>query len=1045
MQIINLDLQKKDGFNKAITARRGESGWQFGVRLFDGGLQYATTSGDKLAFKVTTPSGNYAKVDATYTNGMVTVTLNSQITSEAGYYRKAYIEITNGTKIRTTQDIIFFSLGNSDISAGQAHYYVSELDKLLKQLNDEFDEWLVEREQDYADLLNRVNQLANRITGLDTKLDDIIAQLQKFEINTRNVFDLSLMTQPESFTKSRYDGHTMDIKAWGLAAFDNKATIAMFEPNKTYHTEYFAEVLEISTTDKLYAAAAHGGMCLYSGKTGYPTVWIAEGVVGDFDNLQVGDKVKRSKTFTTPTELHNPDANYQILTYGRRDVNGVVDAVRFHNVMIQEGSMFTGYQTNENNTLTRFDERQYKKSIFVDPRLVGKLPPTAEPIEGKEITITYTPNGIALKNTTDRRLRVYWNASTLGLSAEQSKQAFELSMRLRSSSGLGILEFGFGNGDNLQISPTYSWEFYSGIVMAQSSTGFSIWLNPNQSIDIIELYMTPINTSTVTLTLPEGINIDAFVSRGYFKLRNALGTLPPEIASNTFFYLENRPLDSGSNVKQTLTVRTGANLGSADYTYTRQRVNGTWGVWQRLLTAVVDANQVVKAGVDLNDEKISGEFIYSNPTNAPKAGQTWYGNIQRYGGAFVMQTLYNVNGYDDMYVRKCANTTWQEWRKVAPELFSDGRVDTVAVDFNTLKETDTVVNTSATNSPDGAASTSWYTQIIRYGSSGNYVYQRATRISSVYQNTYERQLFNGTWTPWRLLDAPYIDQILGTESNANKITTTQNIQLEATTSANLPTSGSGVYYYLETIARADNYVTQRATLRGGDMRTYTRQSHNGVWSAWQLIPQYGGYLPTQNQGQDLSVFTTTGSFMIYAPTGAPMDGTYIWYIEVDAYNATSCKQRATVYGLSDQEWTRQRVNNVWTEWVKVLKDTNSLPRVEITDFKTGWGHYSGSSRLTVRKVNGMVSLDGVFTNTVEMATGADGDERIVATLPEGYRPDTIITGMRMNGSGTTSWLLSIKPNGDICYSRHTDSGVSGWTGRQTVGKWFATHAVFPSA
>lgn len=987
MQIINLDLQKKDGFNKAITARRGESGWQFGVRLFDGGLQYATTSGDKFAFKVTTPSGNYAKVDATYANGMVTVTLNSQITSEAGYYRKAYIEITNGTKIRTTQDIIFFSLGNSDISAGQAHYYVSELDKLLKQLNDEFDEWLVEREQDYADLLNRVNQLANRITGLDTKLDDIIAQLQKVEINTTNVLDTSLLTVPESNVRRRVDGQSFDVRSWGAAVFNNSATMQMFEPNKTYHTKYIAELL--SLTGGNVTVTGHFGMCIYSGKEGFPTVWITQVTQpADVANMKVGDTLVMETTFEAPAELYNPEAGYQVLAYGRRDASGVVDAVRFHDVMIQEGSIFTGLQTNPDNTLTRFDEERLVKSILIDPKMTGTNPPTIEGGTGTPTTeVTYSSTGeMRIKNLSNGRARVYWTIQQLGLDFELSKQPFNVKLVARVTSNGSQIEVGYsGQTGNPIFNVTAMMDTYTATIKAEVNNAFCIYLQQGETLVIRELYIYPANTDITSkriATIEDGLpevktmvtgtpdtlqNPDAntLTQSGRWKVYAGTNMPPLPVASGSYYWYFEVINFNPDNCLQRASLRYSGNpsTSNGNYEYTRQLVNSQWGTWQRFDLEATDGNNFSKTGVNLNDEKIGGRYIYINPTNAPKAGQTWYGNIQRYGGAFVMQTLYNVNGYDDMYVRKCANTTWQEWRKVAPELFSDGRVDTAAVDFNTLKETDTVVNTSATNSPDGATNTSWYTQIIRYGSSGNYVYQRATRISSLYQNTYERQLFNNTWTPWRLLDAPYIDQILGVESNANKITTTQNLQLEATTSANLPTSGSGIYYYLEVIARADNYVFQRATLRGGDMTTYTRQSHNGVWSPW----------------------------------------------------------------------------------VKVAKDDNSLPRVEITDFKTGWGHYSDNSRLTVRKVNGMVSLDGVFTNTVEMPNGADTNERIVATLPEGYRPDTIITGMRMNASGTTTWLLSIKPNGDICYSRHIDSGVSGWVGRQTVGKWFATHAVFPSA
>lgn len=979
MQIINLDLQKKDGFNKAITARRGESGWQFGVRLFDGGLQYATTSGDKFAFKVTTPSGNYARVDCTYANGMVTVPLNSQITSEAGYYRKAYIEITNGSKIRTTQDIIFFSLGNSDISAGQAHYYVSELDKLLKQLNEEFDEWLKEREQDYADLLNRVNQLANRITGLDTKLDDIIAQLQKVEINTKNVFQQSRFSKPESEVRRRLSDNAFEFNGWALGMVDNANTLQMLEPNKTYHTHYVVELMTLNGGE-LYPVAANGGFALYSGvdNAKYPTVWIGEGVQSDFKDMKVGSKIERSTTFTTPATLRDSAANYRIIGYSRRDTQGVTDRVRIHDMIIQEGSMWTGFQPAAEDTLTKYDEQMYVKSVLVDPNMTGTNPPTVENnSEGNPTTkVAYLASGgIDIQNlNTGGRSRVYWAANKLGLDVPDSKQAFNIRIKARSTRTLEPLEIGYSAGtNNVKFNLSYEWETYTGTIKPDANTALCLYLGANAAVQIKEMYIYPANT---------------------------------DITSNRVNEIEK------------VTVGTPDILTGAD---ANTLFNS--GVWK------------ISGGVNM-PPSVAGTYFYLRVINF---------NVNNCLQVASLRQVTANGVYNPTYIRQCTNGTWQEWRKLT-DLFSDGRVDTKAVDFNTLKETETIINTTATNSPDGAASTSWYTQVIRYGSSGNYVYQRATRISSLYQNTYERQLFNGTWTPWRLLYAPYIDQILGTESNANKITTTQNIQLEATTSANLPTSGSGVYYYLETIARADNYVFQRATLRGGAMNTYTRQSHNGVWSAWQLIPQYGGYLPTQNQGQDLSVFTTTGSFMIYAPKGAPMDGTYIWYIEVDAYNATSCKQRATVYGLSDQEWTRQRVNNVWTEWRKVDKNIY-LPPVKLT-YSTGWRNHNEGTDMTAwnyaraERRGDTVWVYGSVSNTVDYTPSATATA--VATLPSGYRPKYPVRGNISRSSGRTMFTLEADTNGNILVGTMVDPGVNGYAGTQTPGNIFHISMSFPA-
>lgn len=753
----NLDLQKQDNFSKAFTARMGDVGEQFSVTLFDNQTPYVPVNGDVVSFRVVTPSGKFASVAGTMSGNKATFTLNGQITSEAGYYQRAYVAVSNGTKLRTTQDLIFFSLGNSDINRGQADYYVAELDKLLQQLNEEFDEWLAEREQDYSDWLARIVALTNSMTGLETKLDDIIAQLQKNMINTTNVFDSSLINQPESEVRRRVNGQTIDIRVWGTTLFNNEATIKMFEPNKTYHAKYIAELLTLTGGDT--TVSGHFSMMIYSGKTGFPNVRIVTGLGGSIANVKVGDKIELENTFTTPTELYNPDANYQIVGYSRRDNNSVVDAVRFHDIMIQEGSMFTGYQNNPDNELTRYDKDRLKQNLHPDPMMTGTVP-----IVNKDTAIrtTFTTSGwVEVENTDTDATRRFWYdpLNDLNMPAANVLRPLSVSLKVQLNNGASIT-VGYASGENIVYTSTSdtAWVWVTGIVKSAGSTGLSVYLSPNARLKIqqFDIYYAEITQSSSTLNTIEQLT---------------LGT--PSVLTNP---------DAN-----TLTT------------------TGKWQVYQ---------------GTNMPPKPI------------PTSSYIWWFEVIRRDTNNVIQLATIRSATPAQYYRQRIDGTWQEWRKVL-DIFSDGRVDNYAVDFNTLTETGVFVNTSSTNSPDGATSTSWYTEVVKYGSSGNYVYQRVTKISNINQDTYERQLFNGAWTVWRRISSPYIDQILGTTSDANNITTTQNIQLEATSTANLPTSGAGVYYYLEVIARADNYVLQRATLRGATFKVYVRQSHNGVWSAWR--------------------------------------------------------------------------------------------------------------------------------------------------------------------------------------------------------------------
>lgn len=770
----NLDLAKHDNFAKAFTARQGDAGEQFQVTLFDNQVPYTPASGDVLSLRVVTPTGKFASVAGTVNGNKVVFTLTGQVTSEAGYYKRAYIAVSNGTKLRTTQDLIFFSLGNSDINKGQADYYVAELDKLLQQLNEEFDQWLIDREADYSDLLARIVALNNRVTGLETKLDDILAQLQANMISTTNLFDLSLITQPESQLRRRHPESALEVLGWGIEVMSSANVKKLgLVAGKTYHGHLKATLLDLKGGTARNDASQMGWV-FYSGVSGYPSIWIARTTgtqIPDIIAMTVGDSIEYETTFTLPDNFYDSAANYRMLMYSRRDetTGGIVDPVLFEQMTIQEGSMYTGFQNDPDNTLTKFDENRLKKSVLVDPKMTGLNPPVIENgSNGSPTTsISYNTAGyldIQNLNPTGRS-RVYWSASMLGLDVPDSKQTFNVTLKVRSTRTLEPLEVGYsGLTTNPKLPLTYEWQTLSATIQAGANTALCLYLGANSAINISEMYVFPANT---------------------------------DITSNRIERIET----NHTNLER-LTI----------------------------------GNPVILSNADVNTLVDGGNYVLYNATNVPNTGSGIYWYLQVFPfdntNRNYMQILTMRSGTRRRYIRQKVNDTWGEWRWI-PELYSDGRVDTFAVDFNTLVESGSFVNTSATNSPDGAASTSWYTDVIRYGSSGNYVYQRATKISNINQDTYERQLFNGTWTVWRRISSPYIDQMLGTPSDANKITTTQNIQLEATATANLPTSGTGVYYYLEAIARADNYVLQRATLRGTTFKVYVRQSHNGTWTAWR--------------------------------------------------------------------------------------------------------------------------------------------------------------------------------------------------------------------
>nr|DAL78049.1 MAG TPA: distal tail protein [Caudoviricetes sp.] len=989
---------------------------------------------------------NIRQFNGTIIAGVVAMNADNIKTHDFGYFR-----------FEMQQSLIDANIENL------SDFYVDEFEQLREQIRLIMQDTLDDIDAFKLNINTQLQELQNKINTARIDLDTLIAAINAAKINTRNVFDLSLITTPESLVRRRVPGNAVEIRGWGYELFNVEATSKMFKPNTTYHAKYTVRLLSLDGGALYSPSKAHGGLNLYSNvnNTFYPTIWIGEAsVIDDFKDLKVGDTITRETTFTTPANF--AEAQYKILSYSRRDTAGVTDLVRFEDIMVQEGTIFTGHQVSPNDVLTKYNEPFYHKNVFPDPKLTGTFIATPEPFNGATIEMSYISGGyLSLKNpSTTERLRIYWLMADMGINDNDLFQPFDVKVKIRLASVAKPIEIGFGSSNNMVLNPSYSWRYYTGTVQTQASNAFSIWLEPGQGIDIMELNIFKSLNSALYQGY-EGLNIDTFVAQGNYKVRNMTGTIPPDITSTTFCYLTNEPLDNFTNVKQTLTIRTGLNLGNADYTYVRQRINSNWLPWQRVLTAMMDGNQASKTGADLNNEKISGEFVYINPINVPAGVGTIYGKIQRYGGAYVLQNITSANDPSLTYQRACINTVWSEWRKI-PTLLSDGRVDTMAVDFNTLKETATIVNTSATNSPDGAASTSWYTDVVRYGSSGNYVYQRATRISSIYQNTYERQLFNGTWSPWKLLSSPYIDQVLGTTSDANKITTSQTIQLEATATSNLPTSGSGVYYYLETIARADNYVLQRATLRGGTMKTYTRQSHNGIWSAWSEDID-----STNNQTVGgLKNFTTrptvNGAQVATNVEPTPLTGTVNWdsfdqpgrwymsgiangpkylsnfgYLEVISHpSSVGAIQTYTDMDNNCIMRTRKNISGVstWGPW-KVIR--LSLPEANLS-YLTGWADYntdtSSWQHAKVVRDGDTVTLAGTIRNTATF-TPSNGQEHM-ANIPEGYRPKYNRNGIIMRSSGRTIYTCDVYTDGRLTNSTMVDPGINGYAGEQSAGKIF---------
>lgn len=174
-----LDFSKELNYTKAIMARQGDKGITVTVKPFLNGLQM-DTSGGTFTLKGTTPSNRYVDSVATsVTSEEVTFSLDGTFMSEAGYYKHCYVEYRKDNQILTTQDIIFFSLGVSDISQGQADEYVSQLEELIRKYNETFDAFMAEIKGRVDSLNKQITDLTGQAETLQDKLDALKEEISK--------------------------------------------------------------------------------------------------------------------------------------------------------------------------------------------------------------------------------------------------------------------------------------------------------------------------------------------------------------------------------------------------------------------------------------------------------------------------------------------------------------------------------------------------------------------------------------------------------------------------------------------------------------------------------------------------------------------------------------------------------------------------------------------------------------------------------------------------------------------------------------------------
>ncbi|HFD1706168.1 TPA: hypothetical protein QFT34_000423 [Enterococcus faecium] len=360
-----LDFSKELNYTKAIMARQGDKGITVTVKPFLNGLQM-DTSGGTFTLKGTTPSNRYVDSVATsVTSEEVTFSLDGTFMSEAGYYKHCYVEYRKDDQILTTQDIIFFSLGVSDISQGQADEYVSQLEELIRKYNETFDAFMAEIKGRVDSLNQQITDLTGQAKTLQDKLDALKEEISKLGnlqvmysnsidfggydysgnpniapvINDENVKSLNntmtTVTGHGTYATAEKIGNDLTIGV-GMVPWD-RYDFSKLTVGKQYtltipiriNADYTGDISKLFI--RIRCANTDGGV-LVNTKT-LPS------------NTPKEELVDISTTFTVPSTVQNSNNWYcQVGSSGDSDARGTVDIG--YDVKLEEGPTATPYQPN---------------------------------------------------------------------------------------------------------------------------------------------------------------------------------------------------------------------------------------------------------------------------------------------------------------------------------------------------------------------------------------------------------------------------------------------------------------------------------------------------------------------------------------------------------------------------------------------------------------------------------------------------------------------------------------------------------------------------
>ncbi|EPH64130.1 hypothetical protein D932_01613 [Enterococcus casseliflavus 14-MB-W-14] len=380
---------------------------------------------------------------------------------------------------------------------------------MLDEIEAEVDRYKKDVEAKFTAINNNLTSLAATITQLENRLktvrNEIEALFNILNLSARNLVpnssfykDVHGWAVNTHLTTTSTGTYTRFVKA---AATPSRATISreaiddQFKPGIEYTIGLMVYVESVSgyqnsSSSTVFLRTNNGAML--------------DAPLGTIDWTKVGEWQLVTGTGTTRpnTWVNRPQITIAI-------GENTICTFRIKEFVIVEGNRYLGWlpAPGDKANQAEFEVTQQKVQTLEQNtiRLTNQFPDpdfskgTPRPVAEGGIGVNYNDGvGVVLNNPTAVQGRIYWGSPPLGLMVGKT---YNVSMYLNAggASAGRVFIAGTSTGDNFSFSvPNDSPVWVHGTIGLTNWSAFSVWLPPNTSLRIRELYIYEANTDITT-------------------------------------------------------------------------------------------------------------------------------------------------------------------------------------------------------------------------------------------------------------------------------------------------------------------------------------------------------------------------------------------------------------------------------------------------------------------------------------------------------------------------------------------------------------------